>query len=143
MKILKLALPAAVLTAILFAAGISDNSWAEAQASTAITDAMAARDAATPSEDIALTNNCIENGMEKIYCVCVTKIFKNEMTLREYRGAVVLYRQQASISDLTQRGYSEAELGAITSRSAELSSEDKFRTRCDEAETYFSAASES
>jgi len=142
MRILKLALPAAILTTILFTGKTTDISWAEAQASTPVTDVIAARDTATPREDIMLTNSCIEDGMEKIYCLCVTKIFKNEMTLREYRGAVSLYQQQDSNAGLTEQGYSAAELSAINTLSQKLSSESKFRTRCDEAETYFAATTE-
>jgi len=142
MKVLKLVLPAAMLTAILCSGGLSNVSWAEAQASTPITESIPARDAVTSHEDIMLTNSCIDNGMEKIYCLCVTKIFKNEMTLREYRGAVTLYRQQNSNTPITKQGYSEAELNSINKLSQNLSSEDKFRTRCDEAETYFAAATE-
>jgi len=142
MRVLKLALPAAMLTAILFSGGTASVSWAEAQASTPVTDSMPARDAATSREDITLTNSCIENGMEKIYCLCVTKIFKNEMTLREYRGAVALYNQQVSNTNLAKQGYSETEVSSINTLSQTLSSEETFRTLCDEAETYFSAATQ-
>jgi len=142
MRVLKLALPATILVAILFTDGTAGISWAEAQASTAVTDSMPARDTATPKEDVVLTNSCIENGKEKIYCLCVTKIFKNEMTLREYRGATALYPQRKSDVHLTQQGYSEVELESINTLSKELSSEDQFRVRCDKAETYFAAATE-
>lgn len=142
MRILKLALPAAILTTLFLTSGTENLSWAEAQASTPVSDPIAARDAATSREDITLTNNCIENGKEKIYCLCVTKIFKNEMTLREYRAAVELYQQQDIDISLAERGYSTAELSSISTLSQKLSSEDTFRTLCDEAETYFSAATE-
>lgn len=142
MRILKLALPAAILTTLLFTGGATNSSWAEAQASTPVSDSIAAREAATSREDITLTNSCIENGNEKIYCLCVTKIFKNKMTLREYRAAVELYQQQDTNIRLTERGYSTAELRSISTLSQKLSSEGTFRTLCDEAETYFSAATE-
>ena len=142
MRVLKLALPATILVAILFTNGTTGISWAEAQASTPVTDSMPARDTATPKEDVVLTNSCIENGKEKIYCLCVTKIFKNEMTLREYRGAAALYPQQDSDVHLTQQGYSEVELESINTLSKKLSSEDQLRVRCDRAETYFADATE-
>ena len=142
MRDLKFALPAAMLTAILFTGGTETISWAEAQAATPVADTMPARDAATSREDIALTNSCIENGKEKIYCLCVTKIFKYEMTLREYRGAAALYPQRDSDVHLTQQGYSEVELESINTLSKKLSSEDQFRVRCDRAEIYFAAATE-
>lgn len=142
MRVLKLALPAAILTAILFTGGTSNNSWAEAQASTPITDSAPARDVATSSEDISLTNSCIDDGMEKLYCLCVTKIFKNEMTLRQYRGAVALYKTEDAKNSLAEQGYSPAELSSIDALRRDLSSEDMFRARCDEAETYFAAASQ-
>lgn len=146
MKLLKLALPASILTAILFTGGTSDKSWAEAQASTLITDSMPARDASTSGEDIKLTNNCIENGKEKLYCLCVTKIFKHEMTLRQYRGAISLYGKPditEAQSRLVEKGYSVNEAGLIKALSTDLASENMFRTRCDKAETYFSVTSES
>ena len=142
MRDLKFALPAAMLTAILFTGGTETISWAEAQAATPVADTMPARDAATSREDIALTNSCIENGKEKIYCLCVTKIFKYEMTLREYRGAAALYPQRDSDVHLTQQGYSEVELESINTLSKKLSSEDQLRVRCDRAETYFADATE-
>jgi len=142
MRVLKLALPAVMLTAILFTGGTETISWAEVQAATPVADTMPARDAATSREDIALTNSCIENGKEKIYCLCVTKIFKYEMTLREYRGAAALYPQRDSDVHLTQQGYSEVELESINTLSKKLSSEDQLRVRCDRAETYFADETE-
>ena len=143
MRVLKLALPATILTALLFTGGTANMTWAEAQASTPISDSIAARDTATSREDITLTNSCIEGGNEKIYCLCITKIYKNKMTLREYRAAVELYQQQDRDHNLTERGYSTAELSSISTLSQKLSSERTFRTLCDEAETYFSAKTES
>lgn len=143
MRILKLALPAVILTTLLFTGGTTNLSWAEAQATASVSDSMAARDASTSREDITLTNNCIEGGKEKIYCLCVTKIFKNKMTLREYRAAVQLYQQQDTDVSLAERGYSADELISISTLSQSLSSEESFRTLCDEAETYFSAKTES
>lgn len=143
MRILKLALPATILTALLFTGGTSNNSWAEAQASTPMTDSAPARDAATSGEDLKLTNSCIEGGKEKLFCLCVTKIFKNEMTLRQYRGAVELYGKTDVTDNLAEQGYSAVEVSLINSLSRDLSSEAKFRTRCDMAETYFAASSQS
>lgn len=143
MRVLKLALPAAILTAILFTGGTSDHSWAEAQASTPITDSAPARDASTSSEDITLINSCIEGGKEKLYCLCVTKIFKNEMTLRQYRGAVALYKANDAKNNLAMQGYSAAEVSSINALRRDLSSEGMFRTRCDKAEIYFAASTQS
>lgn len=145
MRVLKLALPAAIFATIMLMSGTSNSSWAEAQASTPVTDSMPARDAATSSEDITLTNSCIENGKEKLYCLCVTKIFKHEMTLRQYRGAITVYGQTKTANTqslLTAKGYSENEAGMIKALSTDLSSEDKFRTRCDKAETFFAASTQ-
>lgn len=142
MRVLKSTLLAATLTILILVGGAKNISWAEAQASTPVSGSLSARDAATSREDITLTNNCIERGKEKIYCLCVTKIFKNEMTLREYRAAVELYQEQDINNDLVKQGYSKTELSSIASLSQKLSSERTFRTLCDKAETYFSAASE-
>ena len=145
MTFLKLIIPATTLTAILFVAGTADISWAEAQASTITEDTIPARDAATSYEDITLTNKCIDGGKEKIYCLCMTKIFKNEMSLRQYRAAAILYNEKnmAISQDLiADKGYSIDEVSAINMLGKELSSDGSFRKRCDKAEIYFAAAIE-
>jgi len=79
-------------------------------------EAVLARDAATSRNDIDLTNSCIEAGESKEHCLCVTKVFKYEMSLREYKAAIKLY--QSALSDeptmrssvkmaLKQFGYSD------------------------------------
>jgi len=141
MRLLKLALPVAVFTGILFTGGMAGQSQAEAQASQIVSDTMPAREIATPAEDIALTNSCIEGGKEKFYCVCKTKIFKNEMSLRDYRGAVALYEANPS-AKLTEMGYDAAEITLINEKSKELTDDDMFRTRCDTAETFFAASNQ-
>jgi len=60
-------------------------------------EAVLARDAATSRNDIDLTNSCIEAGESKEHCLCVTKVFKYEMSLREYKAAIKLY--QSVLSD--------------------------------------------
>ena len=145
MIILKWTLPAAILTTLLMTSGLAEKSWADTQTSTPATDSMPARDAATSPEDIALTNSCIEGGNEKIYCLCVTKIFKHEMTLRQYRGAITVYGEEKTTdaqSLLTQKGYSKNEAGLIKALSTDLMSENKFRARCDRAETFFAASTQ-
>ena len=145
MIILKWALPATILTILLMTSGLAEKSWADTQTSTTETDSMPARDAATSPEDLALTNSCIDGGKEKIYCLCVTKIFKHEMTLRQYRGAITVYGQAKTVdtqSLLTQKGYSENEAGLIKALSTDLISENKFRTRCDRAEIFFAPSTQ-
>ena len=146
MRVLKLAVLAILFTLILFLGRTSDHSWAQAQASTPISGTDPAREIATSHEDITLTNSCIESGQEKIYCLCVTKIFKHKMTLRQYRGAIAIYNEDEDIkaqNQLRPQGYSPNEAGLIKALSKDLSSEDKFRARCDKAETYFAIANES
>ena len=139
MKLLKLALPCVIFTAVIAAGGMSDTSWSEAQAASPVSQNIAARDTPTPAEDIALTNSCIEAGQEKIYCVCKTKIFKNEMSLRDYRGAVALSQSDNSQAKLSEMGYSADDTAKISKLSETLTRDDTFRTRCDMAETYFAA----
>jgi len=143
MRVLKFILSASLLTAILFTGGIPDKTTAQAQAASTVTDTMPARDAATSADDIKLTNNCIEGGKEKIYCLCLTKIFKYEMTLRQYRGAATLYNTPKAQTHLTELGYSEDDIRNVTDLSQELSSEKMFRTRCEMAETFFAALTQS
>jgi hypothetical protein len=142
MRILKSIFLATALATTFIGQGTSDLCLAEAQSTAPKSDTIPARDSATSQEDISLTNRCIEGGKEKIYCLCVTKILKNEMNLREYRGAAALYQKQASKPKLIKKGYTNSEIKLINARSQRLTSENNFRTLCDEAETYFSAATE-
>ena len=143
MRVLKLAVLAALFTPILSIGDGSKHTWAQASALTS--DYDPARDIATSYEDMTLTNSCIENGQEKIYCLCVTKIFKHEMTLRQYRGAIAMYNEEddsEAQNRLSPQGFSDKEAGLIKALSKDLSSEDKFRTRCEKAETYFAIQAE-
>lgn len=130
------------LSIIIFIAAIStglsvSTPLAEAQSATPLTDSMPARDAVTSAEDIMLTNSCIEGGKEKIYCLCKTKIFKNEMSLRDYRAAVRLSGQSNASNRLIKANYSPDDTAKITVLSKILLDENKFRTRCHKAETFF------
>jgi len=143
MTLYKLILPLVILSAMVFHGGQPNASWAQAQAANILSDTAPARDISTSAEDIKLTNSCIETGKEKIYCLCVTKIYKNEMTLRQYRAAVELFSESDTTSaKLTSEGYSQDEITEISSLRQDLSSDAKFRSRCDTAETYFAAANQ-
>ncbi|WP_298918448.1 hypothetical protein [uncultured Algimonas sp.] len=55
-----------------------------------------ARDMATQTEDVALANRCVLDGIGKADCLCVVKIMKFELPLRTYRQDVRAYvRRQA------------------------------------------------
>lgn len=148
MSLLKLILPATILLGVLTSGGTMNKSEAQAQASTPVTDTMPAKDAATSRDDISLTNSCIEAGEKKAHCVCVTNIFKHEMTLREYRAAISLYSGMrseeptalsAARMSLKAQGYSGDEILSIDMLHRRLSSKDGFKDRCDMAASYFSA----
>jgi len=143
MKTSKLALLTITFSALLFANGPSDTSWAQDQNSLTFDGSTAARIVETPAEDITLTNSCIESGKEKIYCVCATKIFKNEMTLHQYRGAAALHQMSGTESvPITLSGYTEDDIASIKALTINLHSEKQFRTRCNLAEIYFASATE-
>ncbi|WP_026940730.1 hypothetical protein [Hellea balneolensis] len=144
MKLIKRAFLVISLSAILFANGTHDPTWAQEQIVPAITGSTPARTVQTSAEDITLTNSCIESGKEKIYCLCVTKIFKNEMSVHEYRGAVSLYGQENNSSPILENNnYSQTDINEIKARMKDLSTEKMFRTRCNRAEIYFASATES
>jgi|GEM_PF-3516799 len=145
----------AILTLISGAALINAKS-SQAQAAPNVSaetvpDDSLARNAHTPREDIALTNSCIEAGQDKTHCLCVIRIFKHDMTTREYRAAVALYdaefdveptsRTAARIS-LAKAGYGDDEVTAIDKLRRELTQEPGFADRCSAATRYFSAAIE-
>jgi len=110
-------------------------------------EAVLARDAATSRNDIDLTNSCIEAGESKEHCLCVTKVFKYEMSLREYKAAIKLY--QSALSDeptmrssvkmaLKQFGYSDNDIKSVDNLQRNLSGKTTLQNRCAIADTYFS-----
>lgn len=46
-----------------------------------------AREIATYSEDVRLTNTCIDEGGTKADCICLVQVLKYELSLGEYRQA--------------------------------------------------------
>ena len=151
MSFLKLILPASVLLCVMASGGTFDRADAQAQASTPIADTMPARDAATSRDDINLTNSCVESGEKKAHCVCVTNIFKHEMTLREYRAAVALYSGirsneptalSAARMSLKAQGYSGDEILSIDMMHRRLSEKAGFKDRCAMAASYFAQSAE-
>ncbi len=144
MKILKTAFLAFFFSAILFANEPHGHILAQNQVAPTITGITPARSVQTSTEDITLTNSCIESGKEKIYCLCVTKIFKNEMTLDQYRAAASLYSQESHIiPNLLNNSNSETDISVIEARIKDLLAEKMFRDRCNRAEIYFASATES
>lgn len=144
MKILKTAFLAFFFLAILFANEPHGHILAQNQVAPTITGLTPARTVQTSTEDITITNSCIESGKEKIYCLCVTKIFKNEMTLDQYRAAASIYGQESHITpNLQHNSDSETDIRAIEARIKDLSNEKMFRERCNRAEIYFASATES
>lgn len=117
-----------------------------AQASTPITENLSARDAATSRADIALTNSCIEAGQTKDYCLCVTKVLKYQMSLREYMAAVKLYpngfnsdptaRSALKIS-LRQSGYNDQEITNIENFQSQLLERTNLKQQCEMASAYY------
>ncbi len=110
-------------------------------------EAVLARDAATSRNDIDLTNSCIEAGESKEHCLCVTKVFKYEMSLREYKAAIKLY--QSVLSDeptmrssvkmaLKQFGYSDNDIKSVDNLQRNLSGKTTLQNRCAIADAYFS-----
>jgi len=149
MRLLKFILPVGIMLGAISNGGTLDTDFAQAQASTPVTDTMPARDAATSRDDINLTNSCIESGEKKAHCVCVTNIFKHEMTLREYRAAVSLYSAMKSTEptalssarmSLKAQGYTGDEILSIDIMHRRLSGKDGFKDRCAMAVSYFAAA---
>ncbi len=134
-----------LLTLAIFSAG-DERGQSSAQAATPINESTSARDAATSREDIKLTNSCIEAGQAKEHCVCVTKIFKHDMSLREYLAAIKLYttsksddptRNSAAKLSLRQIGYNEQEITMIDGLQRRLSNISGLEKRCAVATAYF------
>jgi len=147
MSILRIILALPFLAAIIgFSSGVKFDQ-STALAATAATDNILARDAATSRNDIDLTNSCIEAGKSKTYCLCVTKIFKHKMSLRQYKAATILYQSMVSSEptarsatkmSLKQLGYADTEITNVDNLQRNLLDETTLHNRCAVADTYFS-----
>lgn len=142
-----------VILGLVLTAGLIGTSGAiKAGPSTALAASIdkktvLARDAATSRADIKLTNSCIEAGQSKYYCLCVTKVFKHEMSLYEYEAAGLLYHSRISPAptaisaakiSLKQQGYLETEINHVDNLQRRLLDSAKLENRCAVADAYFS-----
>ncbi len=131
----------------LIDAGLVNSSESVAQAATRqVEDDLAeARDQPTFQQDLSLTNSCIEGGRDKTECLCVTRVLKYELSLREYRLASQIFarpapqEQSALRLTLMQQGYEDEEIGRLSSYTGKLTSASNFQNRCAEANAYFTA----
>lgn len=144
----KLIMTSAIAAAMLFGLGSQMFPTVEAQAApTQITNDLApAKDLATFREDLALTNNCIETGRNKSECLCVTRVLKYELSLRDYRLASQLFAHSASAPDqpkfiqaLSDQGYADADVTRISRVTTALTQAKDFQNRCSMADSYFKA----
>lgn len=93
-------------------------------------DRQPAREFETYSEDIRLTNLCIDQGGSKPECVCVVSVLKYELDLGEYRAAAQ--------ADTVPARYSSSETAANTATSLRrVARASDFSRRCSAARTYF------
>ena len=134
-----------LLLLTLFNSG-DERGQSSAQASTPVSDNISARDAATSREDIKLTNSCIEAGQAKEHCLCITKVFKHDLSLREYVAAIKLYEtsknqdptsSSAAKLSLRQIGYKDQEITVIDGLQRRLSDISGLEQRCAVATAYF------
>jgi len=146
MSLLKLFSSLVILTSIIaMSSGFKGEQFTALAASSA-DETLSARDAATSKYDISLTNSCIEAGKSKQHCLCVTKIFKYEMSLREYKAATKLYQSMVSSEptarsvtkiSLHQLGYVDSEIISVDNLQRNLSRDAQFQNLCDMANAYF------
>lgn len=136
-----------VLTTFMGLSGLFYNAPSTALAATSLDHNTLARDAATSRDDITLTNSCIEAGKSKNHCLCVTKVFKHEMSLRDYRAATKLYQSMVSSEptarsstkmSLKQLGYVDHEITNLDKLQRDLSAKADLKNRCEIADAYFS-----
>jgi len=145
-SLLKLFSSLVILTSIIaMSSGFKGEQFTALAASSA-DETLSARDAATSKYDINLTNSCIEAGKSKQHCLCVTKIFKYEMSLREYKAATKLYQSMVSSEptarsvtkiSLHQLGYVDSEIISVDNLQRNLSRDAQFQNLCDMANAYF------
>jgi len=146
MSILRVSIGLVLLGALMSSINGIKLEHSNALAATAATENVQARDAATSRDDINLTNICIDAGQSKTHCLCVTKIFKHEMSLRQYKAATRLYASMVSSEPaarnatnmrLKQLGYIDTEIKIVDTLQRTLSNETKFHDRCALADAYF------
>lgn len=132
--------------------GASHIPSAEAQAAPSLKPVakgdVLARDVSTFTEDLRLTNECVDSGVGKTECLCVTRVLKYELSLREYRAASLIYaapiksgERRAKKIDLMSRGYSQTEITAVDSLTRNLTKQADFVSRCSEAAEWFDVSS--
>ncbi len=146
MSLLKLFLSFVFLASFLAISSGFKTEQSMALAATSVNEPLSARDAATSRYDINLTNSCIESGKSKQHCLCVTKIFKYEMSLRDYKAATKLYQSMVSTEPtarsvtkiaLQQLGYVDSEITTVDNLQRNLSKNAQFESLCAMADTYF------
>ena len=97
-----------------------------------------AREFATYSEDVRLTNTCIDEGGTKADCVCLVQVLKYELSLGEYR--------QASQSQTIPARFSPTQTAQKIKASSrptvrDLTQSPDFGYRCQVARRYFNDTS--
>lgn len=122
------------------------GSYAQAVPLEPASDITAARDAKTFQNDLSLTNRCIEAGETKAECICVTRILKYELNLRDYKIAAQLYPFQISTTQkdvnasLLKAGYKTHDIDHVVNITRGLTQASDFQSRCQDSQLYFSGA---
>ncbi len=142
----KILIAGTIVFAINAAATSAIDAPALAQISNIDNNQIMARNTNTVSYDVKLANACVSSGRNKTDCICVTRIFKHRMTLREYKTAVPLYAaekspERSAISaikmTLNKSGIGDADINAIDALQRKLANSPHFDQICAEASTYF------
>jgi len=105
------------------------------------TQSLKARDAMTYEDDKRLTNSCIEGGQDKTDCLCLTRIFKYELSLRDYKAVSFMFNQDINnmTPKLLKSGFSSTEISKLKNLEKTVQKSADFRSRCFNAKTYYSA----
>lgn len=130
-------------TDMMAQASTLEASTLEATTLQPVGDHISARDQQTFDQDLSLTNACVKSGQNKTECLCVTRVLKYELNLREYRIASQLYTHQSPDAhrvvklSLIQQGYKDEEIDRLSRYSNKLTEASNFQMRCQEAQAYF------
>jgi hypothetical protein len=95
--------------------------------------ASLARDEATYTADVRLTNACIDQGGSKADCICVVQVLKYELSLSDYRNTAQTWSKPVHINARTQSSPARS----VESPLQTLTKSPDFGYRCQVARGFF------
>jgi hypothetical protein len=83
---------AAILSILIWAPNPADANVLNGRLFNTIAGDIPAKHALTHKEDIDVANHCADGGGQKDNCLCLVKVLKHELTIRDYRAIATRIR---------------------------------------------------